>query len=76
MLTFDYDTKEKEHQNTRQSDKYSGATPPRINQVHTWRQKPKILCCQVRPMQIIPFVNRLHTLIDDWPRNIPCYIPY
>jgi hypothetical protein len=30
---FDYDTKEKEHQNTRQSDKYSGATPPRINQI-------------------------------------------
>jgi hypothetical protein len=24
---FDYDTKEKEHQNTRQSDKYSGAKP-------------------------------------------------
>jgi hypothetical protein len=24
---FDYDTEEKEHQNTRQSDLYSGATP-------------------------------------------------
>jgi hypothetical protein len=30
---FDYDTKEKEHQNTRQSDLYSGATPPRINRI-------------------------------------------
>jgi hypothetical protein len=30
---FDYDTKEKEHQNTRQSDLYLGATPPRINQI-------------------------------------------
>jgi hypothetical protein len=30
---FDYDTKEKEHQNTRQSDLYSGATPPRTNQI-------------------------------------------
>jgi hypothetical protein len=30
---FDYDTKEKEHQNTRQSDSYSGATPPRTNQI-------------------------------------------
>jgi hypothetical protein len=29
----DYDTKEKEHQNTRQSDLYSGATPPRTNQI-------------------------------------------
>jgi hypothetical protein len=29
---FDYDTKEKEHQNTRQSDKYSGARPPGTNQ--------------------------------------------
>jgi hypothetical protein len=28
---FDYDTKEKEHQNTRQSDLYSGAS--RINQI-------------------------------------------
>jgi hypothetical protein len=26
---FDYDTKEKEHQNTRKSDLYSGATPHR-----------------------------------------------
>jgi hypothetical protein len=30
---FDYDTKEKEHQNTRQSDLYSGATSPRTNQI-------------------------------------------
>jgi hypothetical protein len=30
---FDYDTKEKEHQNTRQSDLYSGATPRRTNQI-------------------------------------------
>jgi hypothetical protein len=30
---FDYDTKEKEHQSTRQSDLYSGATPPRTNQI-------------------------------------------
>jgi hypothetical protein len=30
---FDYDTKEKEHQNTQQSDKYSGATPPRTNKI-------------------------------------------
>jgi hypothetical protein len=30
---FDYATKEKEHQNTRQSDLYSGATPPRTNQI-------------------------------------------
>jgi hypothetical protein len=30
---FDYDTKEKEHRNTRQSDLYSGATPPRTNQI-------------------------------------------
>jgi hypothetical protein len=28
VFMFDYDTKEKEHQNTRQSDWYSGATPP------------------------------------------------
>jgi hypothetical protein len=27
VFMFDYDTKEKEHQNTRQSDYYSGATP-------------------------------------------------
>ena len=32
-VMFDYDTKEKEHQNTRQSDLYSGATPPRTNQI-------------------------------------------
>jgi hypothetical protein len=30
---FDYDTKEKEHQYTRQSESYSGATPPRTNQI-------------------------------------------
>jgi hypothetical protein len=30
---FDFDTKEKEHQNTWQSDKYLGATPPRTNQI-------------------------------------------
>jgi hypothetical protein len=30
---FDYDTKEKEHQNTRQSDLYSGAMTPRTNQI-------------------------------------------
>jgi hypothetical protein len=30
---FDYDTKEKEHQNTLQSYKYSGTTPPRTNQI-------------------------------------------
>jgi hypothetical protein len=30
---FDYDTKEKEHQNTRQSDKYPKATLPRTNQI-------------------------------------------
>jgi hypothetical protein len=30
---FDYDTKEREHQNTQQSDLYSGATPPRTNQI-------------------------------------------
>jgi hypothetical protein len=30
---FDYATKEKEHQNTRQSDLYSGTTPPRTNQI-------------------------------------------
>jgi hypothetical protein len=29
---FAYDTKEKEHQNTRQSDLYTGATPFRTNQ--------------------------------------------
>jgi hypothetical protein len=29
----DYDTKEKEHQNTRQSDLYSGATPSRTHQI-------------------------------------------
>jgi hypothetical protein len=27
-VMFDYDTNEKKHQNTRQSDLYSGATPP------------------------------------------------
>jgi hypothetical protein len=33
-VMFDYDTKEKEHQNTRQSDLYSEATPPpRTNQI-------------------------------------------
>jgi hypothetical protein len=32
-VMFDYDTKEKEHQKTRQSDLYSGATPPRTNQI-------------------------------------------
>jgi hypothetical protein len=30
---FDYDTKEKGHQNTRQSDLYSGATPSRTYQI-------------------------------------------
>jgi hypothetical protein len=30
---FDFDTKEKEHQNTRQSDLFSGTTPPRTNQI-------------------------------------------
>jgi hypothetical protein len=30
---FDYDTKEKEHQNTRQSDLYSGLRPTRTNQI-------------------------------------------
>jgi hypothetical protein len=30
---FDYDTKEKEHRNTRQSDLYPGAMPPRTNQI-------------------------------------------
>jgi hypothetical protein len=33
FFMFDYDIKEKEHQNTRQSDSYSGATPPRTNQI-------------------------------------------
>jgi hypothetical protein len=32
-VMFDYDTKVKEHQNTRQSDLYSGATPPRTNEI-------------------------------------------
>jgi hypothetical protein len=31
VFMFDYDTKEKEHQNTRQSDKYLVATPLRTN---------------------------------------------
>jgi hypothetical protein len=30
---YDYDSKEKEHQNTRQSDLYSGASPSRTNQI-------------------------------------------
>jgi hypothetical protein len=30
---FDYDTKEKEHQNTQQSDLYSGGYTPRTNQI-------------------------------------------
>jgi hypothetical protein len=33
VFMFDYDTKEKEDQNSRQSDFYSGATPPRTNQI-------------------------------------------
>jgi hypothetical protein len=33
VFIFNNDTKEKEHQNTRQSDLYSGATPPRTNQI-------------------------------------------
>jgi hypothetical protein len=33
VVMFDYDTKEKEHQNTRQSDFDSGAMPPRTNQI-------------------------------------------
>jgi hypothetical protein len=32
IFMFDYDTKEEEYQNTRQSDKYSGATPVRTYQ--------------------------------------------
>jgi hypothetical protein len=31
VFIFVYDTKEKDHQNTRQSDLHSGATPPRTN---------------------------------------------
>jgi hypothetical protein len=31
---FDYDKKEKEHQNTRQHDKHSGAKPPRTNRTN------------------------------------------
>jgi hypothetical protein len=30
---FDYDTKEKEHQKSRQSDQYTGVTSPCINQI-------------------------------------------
>jgi hypothetical protein len=37
VFMLDYDTKEKEHQNTRQSDKYSGATPSRTNQIGLFR---------------------------------------
>jgi hypothetical protein len=33
VFMFVYDTKEKEHQNIRQSDLYSGATPPRTDQI-------------------------------------------
>jgi hypothetical protein len=33
VFVFDYDKKKKEHQNTRQSDLYSGAMPPRTNQI-------------------------------------------
>jgi hypothetical protein len=33
VFVFDYDTKDKEHQNTRQSDLYSGAMPPGTNQI-------------------------------------------
>jgi hypothetical protein len=33
VFMFDYDTKEKEHQNTRQSDKYPGAMSPLTNQI-------------------------------------------
>jgi hypothetical protein len=33
VFMFDYDTKEKEHKKARQSDLYSGATPPRTNQI-------------------------------------------
>jgi hypothetical protein len=33
FFMFDYDTKENEHQNNRQSDLYSEATPPRVNQI-------------------------------------------
>jgi hypothetical protein len=33
VFMFDYETKEKEHHNTRQSELNSGATPPRTNQI-------------------------------------------
>jgi hypothetical protein len=33
VFMFDYDTKEKEHQNTWQSDLYSGAMSPRTNHI-------------------------------------------
>jgi hypothetical protein len=33
VVMFDYDTKEKKHQNTRQSDLYSEAKPPRTNRI-------------------------------------------
>jgi hypothetical protein len=33
VFMFDFDTKEREHQNTRQSDLYSGTTPPHSYQI-------------------------------------------
>jgi hypothetical protein len=41
---LDYDTKEKEHQNTRQSDLHSGATPPRANLIASCFDAPSITC--------------------------------
>jgi hypothetical protein len=44
VFMFDFDTKEKEHQHTLQSDKYSGATPPRTctNQIASCFDAPSI----------------------------------
>jgi hypothetical protein len=49
VFMFDYDTEEKEHQNTRQSDLYSGATPPRT----VPNQPPYII-------SYIILVNKIH----------------
>jgi hypothetical protein len=41
---FDYGTKEKEHQNTRQSDLYSGAMSPLTNQIASCFDALSITC--------------------------------
>jgi hypothetical protein len=59
---FDYDTKEKEHQNTRQSDEYSGATPPRTNQIASCFDALSItskLCDSIYSLKIIRCVCKI-----------------